>query len=180
LKNETNMTNIIRVERSVVNFGGNLEVDGYKTPSGEFRVGIAGASKVLGFAENWLSRTITKNSGTTHKLLNGLGFKPLPVSGTIKRNGTGDVSVQTISLKDFALLIIYGAIKNKPQAIALQISLTKMSLTDFFRDSFKETPLTIEEKRALFYSDYAQTINWSEEDFDDWKLIDEQELFLLS
>ena len=47
--------------------------------------------------------------------------------------------------------LTYGAIKGKQKAIALQAALTKLALTDFFRDSFNDVPLTIQEKRALFY-----------------------------
>lgn len=66
------------------------------------------------------------------------------------------------------------------QAIALQLAFTKMSINDFFRDAFGDDPLTIEQKRAELYRSYAATINWLEEDREDVRLIEEQELFLLS
>ena len=46
----------IRAERATVRFFDGLEVDGYRMPNGEFRVGLTGASLVLGYGENWLSR----------------------------------------------------------------------------------------------------------------------------
>lgn len=39
---------VIRSERQRVPFFEGLEVDGYRMPNGEFRVGLAGASRVLG------------------------------------------------------------------------------------------------------------------------------------
>ena len=39
----------IRAERATVRFFDGLEVDGYRMPNGEFRVGLTGASLVLGY-----------------------------------------------------------------------------------------------------------------------------------
>jgi len=38
----------IRAERQTVTFFDGLQVDGYQMPNGDFRVGITGASVVLG------------------------------------------------------------------------------------------------------------------------------------
>jgi hypothetical protein len=171
-------TNILRFERANVNFGGDLQVDGYRTPDGEFRVGITGSSTVLGFKKQWLSQLLTRN-GIGLKTLSGYGFTGSQITGRVDRdNISGSSEVKTISLDDFALLILYGATQGKKEAISLQLALTKLSLNDFFRDAFGDRPLTIEEKRALFYQDYAKTINWLNEDQIDWTLIEEQELFL--
>ena len=64
----------IRAERATVKFFDGLEVDGYRMPNGEFRVGLQGASLVLGFAENWLRRLLNRETGTQIKTLRGLGF----------------------------------------------------------------------------------------------------------
>jgi hypothetical protein len=71
---------------------------------------------------------------------------------------------ETLSLKDFNRLIVYAVSDGKKPALSLQMALTEMALVDFFRDGFKQAPLTIEEKRAAFYSTYAASINWMEED----------------
>jgi hypothetical protein len=86
--------------------------------------------------------------------------------------------VSTLSLDDFVLLVAYATSKQKKEAFALQLALTKMAVNDFFRDAFGLSPLTIDEKRSLFYKDYAKNIDWSLEDLLDWKLIEEQEWFL--
>lgn len=48
---------VIRAEHKQVPFFEGLEVDGYRMPSGDFRVGIEGASKVLGYNRNWLLKS---------------------------------------------------------------------------------------------------------------------------
>jgi hypothetical protein len=53
----------IKAERQTVVFFDGLQVDGYRMPNGEFRVGITGASQVLGYSREWLGRVIpTLNS----------------------------------------------------------------------------------------------------------------------
>ena len=48
----------IRVERATVKFFDGLEIDGYRMPNGEFRIGLAGASRILGFSDRWLTDTL--------------------------------------------------------------------------------------------------------------------------
>ncbi|MCU0570084.1 MAG: hypothetical protein MUF49_26360 [Oculatellaceae cyanobacterium Prado106] len=63
----------IRAERATVTFFDGLQVDGYRMPDGEFRVGITGVSEVLGYGRNWLGRVLERG-GNTLKTLRGLGF----------------------------------------------------------------------------------------------------------
>lgn len=153
----------IRAERETVTFIDGLIVDGYRMPNGEFRVGLEGASLVVGYAENWLSR-LTKKEGRTLKSLRGFGFTAYQLEVSVSREEVSGASIaKTISLDDFNLVILYAASKGKKAALALQLSLTKLALNDFFRDAFGETPLSIDEKRQLFYETYASTIspeNW--------------------
>ncbi|NJL91560.1 MAG: hypothetical protein HC916_18590 [Coleofasciculaceae cyanobacterium SM2_1_6] len=160
----------IRAERQTVRFFDGLEVDGYRMPNGEFRVGITGASRVLGYPDNWLYRIlITGESRKQNQALQGLGFTQETlkiVSETIR----GDREAETISLRDFNRLISYAVFDGKKAALALQLSLTEVALNDFFVDAFGEPPLSIEEKRRLFYEAYAATIspeNWREMDRED-------------
>ena len=67
------MNEVIRAERQTVTFFDGLTVDGYRLPSGEFRVGITGASQTLGYGRNWLGRVLERG-GNTVKALQGLGF----------------------------------------------------------------------------------------------------------
>lgn len=83
---------------------------------------------------------------------------------------SGASNALTLSLDDFNTLILYAAFKGNKATLALQRSLTQVALNDFFRDAFGEPPLTIEEKRRLFYEAYAATIspeNWREMDRED-------------
>lgn len=172
------MNNTIKSDHATVKFFEGLEVDGYRMPNGDFRVGTTGASQAVGFSKGWLSQVHTRE-GEALKALQGLGFTGSQQIGTVARERkSGSSQINTISLDDFALLILYGAIKGKKQAIALQLSLTKMSINDFFRDAFGDVPLSVEEKRAELCKKYAAMIDWFAEDRQDIRLIEEQELFL--
>jgi hypothetical protein len=161
--------NVIRAERQTVVFFEGLKVDGYRMPNDEFRVGITGASEVLGYSKEWLGRVL-KRGGNTVKALRGIGFtEEIEKVATQSIRGGGSAA-ETISLDDFNRLIVYGVSDGKKAALALQMSLTKMALNDFFRDAFGEKPLSIAQKRELFYKTYAATISpehWREMDRDD-------------
>lgn len=147
----------LRAERQTVRFFDGLEVDGYRMPNGEFRVGIAGAGSVLGYGRNWLGRVLSKG-GNTLKALQGLGFTEKTLI-SVTETSRGDRSSQTISLRDFNRLISYAVFDGKKAALALQLAFTEIALNDFFRDAFCEVPLTIAEKRQLFYQAYAAAIS---------------------
>jgi hypothetical protein len=154
------MTNIIRAERATIEFCDGLNVDGYRMPDGEFRVGITSASLVAGFAENYLRRLLDQKSGTRFKALQSTGFSQ-QIEKVVRASKTGDIEERTISLKDFVRFLQFS---DKPQAGAILTALVENSLNDFFRDAFGEKPLTIEDKRVAFYLTYAASINWLEED----------------
>lgn len=90
----------------------------------------------------------------------------------------GGTTAKTISLADFRRLIIFAASKGKPQAIALLDAIVDVGLDDWFCGHFDQIPLSLGEKRHLFYRTYASTINWLEEDRGDWRVIEEQQRFL--
>lgn len=160
----------IRAERATVSFFDGLEVDGYRMPNGEFRVGIAGAGQVLGYGSNWLGRVLERG-GNTLKALQGLGF----TEETQKVVTNSGRPPETISLRDFNRLISYAVFDKKKAALALQLALTELSLVDFFRDSFGEPPLSIAQKREAFYEAYAQTIRP-----EDWRSMDREEIVRLA
>lgn len=164
----------IRAERQTVKFFEGLEVDGYRMPNGEFRVGLTGASLVLGYAENWLSRLLDREIGTSIKALRGLGFTE-QTQKVVSESVKGQREAETVSLRDFNRLIVYAVSRRRKAALALQLSLTEVSLNDFFRDAFGEPPLTIEEKRQLFYETYASTISPA-----DWRRMDKQDILKLA
>jgi len=155
----------IRAERQTVTFFSGLQVDGYRMPNGEFRVGIAGAGEVLGYERNWLGRVLERG-GNTLKALQGLGFTE-ETQKVVTKSGRPP---ETISLRDFNRLISYAVFDGKRAALALQLALTEVALNDFFRDAFKDSPLSIDEKRQLFYEAYAATISpeaWRQMDRED-------------
>lgn len=164
----------IRAERQTVPFFEGLEVDGYRMPNGEFRFGLEGASKVLGYDRNWLGRSLSR-SGSTLKALCGLGFSEEIEKVVAQSKQGNDVEAGTISLEDFNRLIVYAISKGKQAALALQLSLTRVALNDFFRDAFGEPPLSIEEKRRIFYEVYARTISP-----EDWRNMDRQDILRLA
>ena len=176
MKLEEEFTKVItQAERATVRFFDGLTVDGYQMPDGEFRVGLEGVSSLIGYAPNWLSR-LTKRQGKTLKALQGLGFTAYQLEVIIGRGSISGASrVRTISLDDFNLVILYAASKGKKPALALQLSLTNLALNDFFRDAFGEPPLTIDEKRRLFYQSYAATISP-----DNWRAMDKEDILALA
>lgn len=164
---------VIRAERQTVQFFEGLQVDGYRMPDGEFRVGIAGAGRVLGYDRNWLGRVLDRG-GNTLKALQGLGFTEQTVRIVIETS-RGDREAQTISLRDFNRLISYAVFDGKRAALALQLALTEVALNDFFRDAFGDVPLSIDEKRQLFYEAYAATISP-----EDWRQMDREDILRLA
>lgn len=171
---DTDLMDVIKTERQTVIFFDGLEVDGYRIPNGEFRVGITGASRVLGYADNWLGRILKNTSGNPIKALRGLGFTE-NIQKTVSETIRGNRTAQTISLEDFNRLIVYAIQDKKKAALALQLSLTKIALNDFFRDAFGEPPLTIDEKRRIFYEAYAASISP-----ENWRQMDREEILRLA
>lgn len=164
----------IRAERETVTFFDGLQVDGYRMPNGEFRVGITSASLVLGYSDNWLQRVLERESGRSIKALRGLGFTE-ETQKVVGETSRGDREAQTIGLRDFNRLIAYAVADGKRAALALQLALTEVALNDFFVDAFGQAPLSIDEKRRLFYEAYASTISPEQ-----WRQMDREDILRLA
>lgn len=164
----------VKAIRATVVFFDGLEVDGYRMPDGEFRVGLTGASQVLGYSREWLGRVLSRG-GNTVKALQGIGFTEKVEEVATQSIQGGGTKARTISIDDFNRLIVYAVSDGKKAALALQLSLSKLSLNDFFRDAFGEVPLTIDEKRTLFYKTYAASISPA-----DWRKMDRQDILNLA
>jgi len=162
------MNKTVKAKRAVVRFCPGIEVEGFELPDGSYYVSITTASEAIGYKKNWLSRNISR-SGNTFKALARNGFTSF-ISEVVTPSDGGDQVSKLISLEDFSRLILYAASKGKKEAIALNIALIKMSLTDFFRDAFGARSLTIEEKRAAFYKTYVESLSW-----EDWLNMDRRE-----
>lgn len=170
------MTNIpVRAEKQSVRFFDGLEIEGYRMPDGEFRVSLSGASLALGFAKGWLSNAMNRAGGDTLKALRGLGFSEEKYEVETRSKQGNFIGAETISLDDFNACIIYATQQKHKPAIALNKAFTRLSLTDFFRDAFGEPPLSIEEKRKLFYEAYAASISPGE-----WQRMDKEDILQLA
>lgn len=113
------MNNIIRVDRATVKFFDGLEVDGYRMPNGDFRVGITGASQAIGFSKGWLSQ-VHSREGEALKALQGLGYIGEVICTRIRlAGGRGSSVVNTISYDDFMCLVRYGATQGNPECFKL-------------------------------------------------------------
>jgi hypothetical protein len=172
----TNLTHhdtpqLIKAEKAIITFATGVELEAYRMPNGEFRAGLNSASLLVGYSKDWLGKGILR-SDRTAKALQELGFSQQieEVTATTNVSNFG-VKAKTISLDDLSKVILYAAIQGKKEAIALQLSFTKISLNDFFRDAFNERPLTIEEKRHLFYKTYAASLTKQ-----DWLHMDKQDI----
>lgn len=123
----------------------------------------------MGYPDNWLFLALTGKSRKRLKSLQSIGFTE-ETARIVSETDRGDREAETIGLRDFNRLISYAVFDGKRAALALQLALTEVALNDFFVDAFGEPPLTIDEKRDLFYKAYAATIspeNWREMDRQD-------------
>jgi hypothetical protein len=163
----------IRAEYQPVRFFDGLEVDGYRMPSGEFRVGISTASVVAGFAENYLRRAFREGGTRLQPLLdNGFSGQTVP---QVRVTKTGEREERTINLKDFIRLLRFADKQDKASAGAILDALSELSLIDFFRDAFGENPASIDEKRRIFYKSYAASISP-----EDWRKMDKEDILRIS
>lgn len=160
----------IKAKKALVRFFDGLEVEGYEFPNGDFRVSITTAGVVLGYSKEWLGRVLSRG-GNTLEALQGIGFteKIEKVATKVGR------PPETISLRDFNRILVYAVQDKKKAALALQLALTELSLTDFFYDAFGRSPLSISEKRDLFYKAYAATISP-----EDWRQMDREDILRLA
>lgn len=168
------MTNIIKAQRAIVKFCEGVEVDGYKLPSGEFRVGKAGASVAVGYGKDWVGQL----AGKSLKALQDNGFTGSEKVVNLDLINGGGATAKTLSLQDFRKLIIFAASKGKPKAAALLDAIVDIALEDWLRLSFGESTLDLVERRQAFYSSYVHSIDWQQEDRLDWQVIEDQQLFL--
>lgn len=130
--------------------------------------------RVSGYSREWLGSVLSRG-GNTVKALRGLGFTEILERVATEPIRGGGSEAQTISLRDFNRLISYAVFDGKKAALALQLALTEVALNDFFVDAFGEPPLSIDEKRRLFYESYAATISP-----EDWRQMDREDILKLA
>lgn len=118
---------------------------------------------------------VTRETPRTAQALQDIGFSDNfeKVLAQSKQGNTYEDT--TIDLDDFNCCIIYAVQAKRKAAIALQKSFTKLALNDFFRDAFGEPPLSIEQKRKLFYETYAASISPEH-----WRQMDREDILKLA
>ena len=162
---------IITFERAFVKLAGDLAVDGYRSPSGEFRVGMASASVALGYEKSWVSQLVSgriKTAGT----LSDMGFTGCIIKGKVLRDKkSGSSIVQSISLDDFNYLVVYAAGQGKKNAMALVSALARTTLQNLFLIAFDNRVMTVQETTKYFSDDFIKNIDWLGEDRDDSEAI---------
>jgi hypothetical protein len=163
--------NIITFERAFVKFSDDLAVDGYRSPSGEFRVGMAGASVVLGYEKSWVSQLVSGRIKMAKSLLDN-GFTNCMLKGKVLRDRvSGSSVVQTISLDDFNILVVYAAGQGKKNAMALNLALSRTTLQNLFLIAFENRVMSVQETTKFFSDDFIKTIDWLGEDQKDAEAI---------
>lgn len=168
----------IKAQRATIEYMEGISVDGYMMPDGEFRVGYVGASLALGYKKQWLTQVLIRR-GKTLKALQAEGFTGFSLDADLDPINGGGVKAKTLSLADWQRLKVYAAQDGKQKAIALLTFQGYSSDADLFADAFKVARSTDSEKWELYYKEFAASLDWKEEDNDEWSIIDEQERFLL-
>ena len=169
----------IKSQRATIEYVEGISVDGYMMPNGEFRVGMVGASLALGYGRQWLTQVLTRE-GKALKALQGIGFTGFSEEIDLDAINGGGTKATTISLSDWQRLKIYAAQQGKMKAVALLAYQSLSSDADLFTDAFALPRWTVEQKRAMYCAELAKNINWLEEDRQEWRVIEEQEAFILS
>lgn len=154
--------NISHSDKKEVNLMGCLKVDTYRFPDGEIRVDLTSASEALGYAGNWLSRSI-KRKGKAYKTLLTKGFTDYQREVRVTRSGkSGASKAFTISIDDFLAAVDYAADENNPIAIAYLSAAAKRSTVDDIREAWGQERLSIEERRQLYCQELAKAFTDSE------------------
>ena len=104
--------NTIKAIHANVNLG-DFSFDAYEMANGEKRIGFAGAANVLGHADNWLGR-LHKSDSKQLKAIQAIVYSGFNNEVEIFERGTTYATrANTISVRDFAKLATYEAIKKK-------------------------------------------------------------------
>lgn len=173
------MSDIIRSIRAEMVLG-NRSIDCYLFPDGEKRIGIGGASIAIGRNKDYLSKS-AKTESKAFKELQGMGFTGRVKDTEIKLD-RGATRSKTISSRDFTKLITWDAVVNNNQdSIILLAAFAETGLDDILEKVFTRQSLDFLLEKIVHYT------KWTMEDLqealdannDDWRVIREQEQFLL-
>lgn len=134
---------LTKFKRAIVEFGPDMTVDAYELPTGERRIGLVGASLVIGYSREWFSQVVRRRPETL-KALQSEGFTGGQLEGEVtERDGkSGSSRVKTISLRDFTILVEYAAKQGKRPAIALQRAASQTGYTVMLDQAFGDSRKT--------------------------------------
>lgn len=148
---------IIYAEKKTVQLMGCLNLDTYRMPSGEFRVGLTSASASIGQGNQWLSQILTRK-GKAYKSLSGMGFTDSQSEIRVTRSGkSGASKALTISIDDFLIVLDYAADNKNPIAIAYLKAAAKRSTVDDIREAWGEERLSVDERRRIYCEELAKS-----------------------
>jgi hypothetical protein len=173
------MSDIVRSIRAELNLGSKV-IDCYLFPNGEKRIGIGGASIAIGRSKEYLGR-LQKTESKALKALTDIGYTGCTEETDIeiKRGATRS---KTISTRDFTKLITWDAIVNRNQdSIILLAVLAETGVDEIVDKLFSNKSVDFLLEKIVHYT------KWTNEDlqealeanYDDWRVIREQEQFLL-
>lgn len=180
LRRRFTMSDIVRSIRAELNLGDKI-IDCYLFPDGEKRIGIGGASIAIGRNKEYLSKSAKKGA----KTLNGLwdiGYTGR-LEETEVKNDRGATRSKTISIRDFTKVITWDAVVNKNQSsIVLLAAFAETGLDVIVDKLFDNDSVDFLLEKIVHYT------KWTNDDlqealeanYDDWRVIREQEQFLLN
>lgn len=152
----------IRARRVVVELSKTLTIDGYEMPDSEQRVGMVGASLVLGYAKNYLSQ-VSEKAPKRLEALQSKGFTGYLKEATVTREEkSGASKVKTLSKADFKIWIEFEAARGNKHALALVSASIDEMLDDRFAAAFDQMPATREEKLEQFDVSYQSYLDREE------------------
>ena len=174
------MNNIItKAIRADLEISNTVSIDCYLFPNGEKRIGITGASKAIGRADNYLGR-LQKSAPKRFKALREHEYTGYLIEAEVD-NERGASRIQTISKRDFTKLFTWDAIANqRKESIILLAAFAESGLDKILDDLFAGRSVEFLLEKIVHYT------QWTNEDlqkalvanYEDWQIIEEQERFL--
>lgn len=169
---------IVKTERVDFQIAPGHLLEFYRLPDGEKRIGVTSAARICGHAANYLVKLPSSSPKRWEALLRR-GFTDYRVECSVSREGGGASTASTLSLDDFRAFLRFSAFEvKKAPALALSDALVGVAIETIARQAFGEEAVTLEEIRRIVCREYAKTVDWVQEDKEDWALIDAHQIFL--
>lgn len=138
-----------RVRHAIAQISNTLTVDAYQFPNGEIRVGVTSASVLVGYSKNYLAR-LPKASKKKLKALQKEGFSEVTKTGFVQHTENRGSEVNTISVQDLVLWLVFEAKTGNKTALDLLGALSGESLEERIQYPFNIPQKTVGEKIESF------------------------------